>query len=113
MLLEDVIKNTPENHPDKDNLEEALRQIESVAWHINDQLKEHENALKMLDIQRSLQGCFPKIVVPGRRLVKQGNLMKVPRAGGSGNPRYFVLFSDILMYCKIKIAGTIIRKSGA
>ncbi len=31
--------------------------------------------------------------------------MKVPRAGGSGHSRYFVLFSDMLMYCKIKIAG--------
>ncbi len=43
--------------------------------------------------------------MPGRRLIKQGNLMKVPRAGGSGHSRYFVLFSDMLMYCKIKIAG--------
>lgn len=31
--------------------------------------------------------------------------MKVPRTGGSAQPRYFVLFSDMLMYCKIKIAG--------
>ncbi len=55
MLLEDVIKNTPESHPDKANLQEALKQIESVAWHINEQLREHENSLKLLDIQRSLQ----------------------------------------------------------
>ncbi len=68
MLLEDVIKNTPDNHADKANLDEALQQIESVAWHINDQLREHENALKMLDIQRSLQvggykdDCFNVLV---------------------------------------------------
>lgn len=105
MLLEDVIKNTPESHPDKPNLVEALEQIEAVAWHINEQLREHEASLAMLDIQRSLQGGFPKIMVPGRRLVKQGTLMKVPRAGGSGHPRYFALFSDMLMYCKVKVAG--------
>ena len=61
MLLEDVIKNTPDCHPDKVHLREALTQIDAVAWHINDQLKEHENGLKMLDIQRSLQ-VLKKIV---------------------------------------------------
>ena len=43
LLLEDVIKNTPESHNDKANLREALTQIEAVAWHINEQLRDHEN----------------------------------------------------------------------
>ena len=102
MLLEDVIKNTPACHPDGGALREALKEIDAVAWHINEQLREHENGLLILDIQQSLQGKFPKVVAPGRRLVRQGVLMKVPRAGGHANPRYFVLFSDMLMYCKIK-----------
>jgi hypothetical protein len=105
-LLEDVIKNTPECHPDKSSLKEALEQIDAVAWHINEQLREHENNMKMVDIQKSLCGGFPKIIAPGRKLLKQGNLMKVPRAGGSsGQARYFVLFSDMIMYCKIKSSG--------
>ncbi|TRY76816.1 hypothetical protein TCAL_03502, partial [Tigriopus californicus] len=102
MLLEDVIKNTPDCHPDKANLQNALTQIDAVAWHINDQLREHEDSLKMVDIQKSLQGGFPKIIIPGRKLLRQGNLMKVPRAGGQAQPRYFVLFSDMMIYCKIK-----------
>lgn len=102
LLLEDVIKNTPDCHPDKKCLKEALEQVDALAWHINEQLREHENSLRMLDIQKSLQGGQPKILVPGRRMVKQGNLMKVPRAGGAAQPRYFVLFSDMIMYCKIK-----------
>ena len=103
MLLEDVIKNTPDTHPDKSSLKEALEQIDNVAWHINEQLREHENNMKVVDIQKSLAGGFPKIIAPGRKLLKQGNLMKVPRTGGnSGQPRYFVLFSDMIMYCKIK-----------
>ncbi len=59
---------------------------------------------RMIDIQKSLVGGHPKILAAGRRLVKHGNLMKVPRAGGSAQPRYFVLFSDIIIYCKIRIA---------
>ena len=38
MLLEDVIKNTPDCHPDKRSLKEALEQIDALAWHINDQV---------------------------------------------------------------------------
>ena len=48
LLLEDVIKNTPDSHPDKKCLIEALEQIEHVAWHINEQLREHENSMKMV-----------------------------------------------------------------
>ena len=104
MLLEDVIKNTPDCHPDKKSLKEALEQIDALAWHINDQLREHEDSLRMLDIQRSLVGNCPKILAPGRKLVRQGNLMKVPRAGGAAQTRYFILFTDAIMYCKIRIS---------
>ena len=103
MLLEDVIKKTPEHHPDKNSLHEALKQIGEVAQHIEERLKEHEMTKIMLNIQKSLAGGQPNIISPGRRLLKQGKLMKVPRAGGThGQQRYFVLFSDILMYCKLK-----------
>ena len=111
MLLEDVIKNTPDCHPDKKSLKEALEQIDALAWRINEQvgsgipvilnftcvgvsylkLQEHEDSLRMLDIQRSLVGNCPKIISPGRKLVRQGNLMKVPRAGGAAQSRYFDL----------------------
>ena len=104
MLLEDVIKNTPDCHPDKKSLKEALEQIDALAWHINDQLREHEDSLRMLDIQRSLVGNCPKILAPGRKFVRQGNLMKVPRAGGAAQTRYFILFTDAIMYCKVRIS---------
>ena len=117
LLLEDVIKNTPDSHPDKTSLKEALEQIEHVAWHINEQLREHENNMKMVDIQKSLNGGFPKIIAPGRKLLKQGMLLKVPRTGGGashGQPRYFVLFSDMIMYCKIQgKVSPILPKSNA
>ena len=113
MLLEDVIKNTPDCHPDKKSLKEALEQIDALAWHINEQvgsgiyvilkftcivlsyfkLREHEDSLRMLDIQRSLVGNCPKIISPGRKLVRQGNLMKVPRAGGAAQSRYLACHS--------------------
>ena len=93
-----MIKNTPDSHPDKTSLKEALEQIEHVAWHINEQLREHENNMKMVDIQKSLNGGFPKIIAPGRKLLKQGMLLKVPRTGG-GN--YFKLFFNFVNFSKM------------
>eukprot|EP00090_Calanus_glacialis_P012488 TRINITY_DN21062_c0_g1_i1.p1 TRINITY_DN21062_c0_g1~~TRINITY_DN21062_c0_g1_i1.p1 ORF type:complete len:634 (-),score=143.73 TRINITY_DN21062_c0_g1_i1:246-2147(-) len=107
LLLDDIIKNTPRFHPDKDNLQEARTQIDAIAWYINDQIKDYENSRIMIDIQKSLQGGVPKIIKPDRKLIKQGNLMKVNKNGGHAQPRYVILFSDMLMYCKIK--GNIIQ----
>ena len=36
LLLDDMIKNTPRYHPDKENLMEARTQIDAIAWYIND-----------------------------------------------------------------------------
>jgi len=102
LLLEDIIKNTPRFHPDKNNLEQARTQIDAVAWHINDQIKEHESNMIMVDIQTSLQGGLPKILKAGRKLLRQGTLMKVNKNGGHAQPRYVILFTDMLMYCKYK-----------
>jgi len=116
LLLEDVISKTPECHPDKASLDSALEQIDGVAWHINEQLREHENSMKILDIQKSLVGGQPKVIAPGRRLIKQGVLMKVPRTGatsGGGQPRYFVLFSDMVMYCKVKSSNVVLPRHNA
>ena len=103
LLLDDIIKNTPRFHPDKENLQEARTHIDAIAWYINDQIKEHEQNRVMVDIQNSLQGGLPKIIKAGRKLVRQGNLMKVNRTGGGhAQPRYVILFSDMMMYCKFR-----------
>lgn len=102
LLLDDIIKNTPRYHPDKENLMEARTQIDAIAWYINDQIEDYEKNKIMIDIQKSLQGGLPKIIKPDRKLIKQGNLMKVNKSGGHAQPRYVILFSDMLMYCKFK-----------
>lgn len=40
-------------------------------------MKEQENASRMLFIQRNLLGGKPNIIAPGRKLLKEGKLMKV------------------------------------
>lgn len=79
---------------------EALQEVERTAEHINSLVEEHENIERMLELQKSLQNSYPCIIKPGRRLLKEGTLMKMSRKRHRGDQRYFVLMSDILMYCK-------------
>ena len=58
----------------------AAQQIEVVAVHMNDYIKQLENANKMLTLQKKFTGSFiPAIIVPGRRFIKEGRLMKVSK----------------------------------
>jgi hypothetical protein len=69
---------TLSTHTDYASLKTAAKQISTVAMHINDHIKEHENFQKMIEIQKSLEGsAAPKIVAPGRRFIKEGILRRV------------------------------------
>ena len=57
---------------------EASGQISAVATHINEHIKQQDNFIKMLAIQKSLSGAsVPPLLVPGRMFVKEGALRKV------------------------------------
>ena len=56
----------------------ATQQIEVVASHMNDYIRQLENSKKMLALQKKFTGSFiPAIIAPGRQFVKEGRLMKV------------------------------------
>ena len=58
----------------------AAQQIEVVAVHMNNYIKQLDNSKKMLALQKKFTGSFiPDIIVPGRQFVKEGRLMKVSR----------------------------------
>lgn len=102
LLLDELLQHTPDDSEDYKVLQSASQEIGHIANHINDCIIEHDNMQKMLTIQRSLIGGQPKIVIPGRRLIKDGPLMKVSRKGDTSHKRIFFLFSDMVMYCKQK-----------
>lgn len=77
LLLEDLFKNTPLSHPDHANLEKAISLIQEIALSVNEHIRDHEMVLKMLDLQRSIQGLKGNLVTPGRRFLKRGPVLKV------------------------------------
>lgn len=101
LLLREILNYTPTNHKGFDEIKAAVEQISKVADHINNLVQEQENMSRLVSIQRSLSGCGKvNIVLPGRKLIKEGPLMKVSPEGSTPIPRYVILLSDMILYCK-------------
>lgn len=114
LLLEDLKKKTPENHPDYKGLEEVLEKISVLAKDVNEALKTEENYRKLMKIQKNFVGNVKNIVVENRQFLKEGTLTKVCRKENKqrleitsvhillnnffSNQRHFFLFSDVLVY---------------
>ena len=57
---------------------DAVNLVGEVANHINEHIKQQDNFMKMIAIQKSLAGpSAPKLIVPGRVFIKEGTLKKV------------------------------------
>lgn len=54
LLLKDLVKNTPEYHPDFLDLQSSLKVILEIADQINEDVKRRENRQKLLKLQASL-----------------------------------------------------------
>ena len=114
LLLEDLLKHTPEMHPDFQALVKALDEIRRRASEINERKRAQENNEKIVAIQNRIRGTFKTpLVQPHRRLLKEcvlrlermvkltlknkSTMLKETRV-----ERHFVffLFNDILIQCK-------------
>jgi len=101
LLVSEILKNIDKTDSDaevvaeRDALNRALATIRTVASAINTALQVQANNARIYDIQER----FIRDVVflsPGRRLVKQGPLIKMGRR--TNVKREFFLFNDLLVY---------------
>ncbi|XP_069674405.1 rho guanine nucleotide exchange factor 39-like [Periplaneta americana] len=102
LLLKEVVSHTPHTHPDYGVLLASLHEVEKAANHINGLVQEQENMQRMVKLQACLSRGRPRIVTPGRRLLKEGTLLKVSPQGRKSHSRYFILFNDMVLYCKMR-----------
>lgn len=96
LLLFQLLDLTPSFDPDFRHLTEAKAMVASVAAFLEKGMRDQEEAKKMLEIQATTEGLERPLVVPGRRLLKQGRLVKVGKRGDE-QTRAFFLFSDCLL----------------
>lgn len=80
LLLEDLLKHTPETHPDHNNLVLSLGAILEKAAAVNESIRIAENYEKLCQIQRSfITGNVKNFVQETRLFVREGSLTKVCR----------------------------------
>ena len=102
LLLEELLKRTPETEPDFQTLKEAFELTKNSAKHNNEMIRQKEMSEKMVTILASFaEGT--KLMVnkkvfdlidPTRSFVREGFLDKLCRRGPK--PFMFWLFSDLL-----------------
>ncbi|CAL7948653.1 unnamed protein product [Xylocopa violacea] len=99
LLLQEVLQHTPVKHKEYNLLQVCLVEVEKAARHINTLIEQHEETQKLLKLQKYIVNPI-NLIKPGRKLIKQGALMRVSRRGSSAYRRYFILLNDTLLYCK-------------
>lgn len=105
LLLNDLFKFTPKEHPDYDNLSVALKKMEDVAKYVNQKKKEAENLLGVSTVVSHLVGLDnpTDFNQPHRRYVRQGPLQESENANLTLKTlkiRYIFLFNDCIISTK-------------
>jgi len=97
MLLEQVVKFTPETHHDYKALMNALERVSEVALLVNESVRKKQNLEQLAELEKRLMGKYPKnMTQAGRVLIHEGELTKLCRK--VPKKRYFFLFNDLLLY---------------
>lgn len=101
MLIDLLIKHTPPDHGDYENLLQAQKKIVDVAQWV-DSYKSNNDM--MAELSGKIVGMGVPLMQAGRKFIFQGQLSKKPSSGKSGatTVRWFFLFSDVLIYAQEK-----------
>jgi hypothetical protein len=101
LLLKELIKHTPEAHPDKSKLIIAREEVEALAKYINDTKKDFDNMKKMVASLKGYTGARP--LSEYGALVKDGDLMFKHEQGKEKlKLRYVFMFSNAIILTKEK-----------
>uniref|UniRef100_A0A8C3HBB1 Rho guanine nucleotide exchange factor 17 n=1 Tax=Chrysemys picta bellii TaxID=8478 RepID=A0A8C3HBB1_CHRPI len=109
LLVKDLLKHTPMDHPDHPFLLDAQRNIKQVAEKINKGMKSAEeverNARIVQEIESHIEG-MEDLQAPLRRFLRQEMVVEMKAVGGKKDRSLF-LFTDLLVCTTLK------RKSGS
>ncbi|XP_072248671.1 rho guanine nucleotide exchange factor 17-like [Leuresthes tenuis] len=109
LLVKDLLKHTPEDHPDHPLLLDAQRDIKRLAEKINKGRRSAEEAERearvIQEIEAHIEGV-EHILNPQRKFLRQEIVMEAKTVGGKKDRSLF-LFSDLI------ICTTLKRKSGS
>eukprot|EP01088_Endostelium_zonatum_P017686 TRINITY_DN5344_c0_g1_i4.p1 TRINITY_DN5344_c0_g1~~TRINITY_DN5344_c0_g1_i4.p1 ORF type:complete len:790 (-),score=269.81 TRINITY_DN5344_c0_g1_i4:88-2457(-) len=118
MLISNVAKFTPANHPDYNNLNDALIAVRDINQVINLRAAEDKNRQKIMDISQIVSVVPPyeiDVLFSKKRLYlregmlvssikeggKEGGGKEGEGGGGKSEMGYWYMFSDVLLKCRV------------
>ena len=104
LLLKDVIKYTPESHPDYATLKEALTGISEIADWVNECIRTNQSQRVCMTLQKELVGFDEPIMAASRLFVKEGEVVELSETE-KPRRRVLLLFNDILIIADPKYDG--------
>jgi hypothetical protein len=111
LLLKELLKHTPKDHPDHDDLETAIARVESIVADVNEHQRITENAKKLAKIVDNIYWDKIKkpqgfdLIDPRRRFLRQANFEIVESLDPfkvSEKKVVAFLFNDVLLLAKEK-----------
>ena len=104
LLLTEVLKATPESHPDAQSLIQAVKLVDTVVSSVNEAIRQAQARAHLQLIQEQLVGV-KDLISASRRLALEG-LATISRQQSSKPPAraQIYLFNDMIFVAKIKYA---------
>lgn len=101
LLVQELLKYTPPEHIDYNDLVAALVSLRDIADLINESKRDAENLPEVLRVYNAVEPRITNLVEPHRRFVMEGMVYEVKKK--RLKQRYIFLFNDILLLTDRKI----------
>jgi len=95
LILERLLKHYGGSNPDYPDTNMALSKVRTIIKKLSTKLKQSENYVKLMELQRDMVG-YDNLVQQDREFLREGCLQKLSRKGYQ--QRMFFLFSDMMLY---------------
>ncbi len=109
LLLNELQRHTLYSHPEFSSLLDAIAKVKKIATKLNESKRAIENMQALLKIAEGIKGEIPpsvRLILPHRRLLKQGELQVTTRSGFFStiktSVKFFYLFNDSLLWTNLE-----------
>ncbi|UJR36548.1 hypothetical protein I4U23_029268 [Adineta vaga] len=104
LLLERLLKYTPNTHADHQQLTNAMDKLREVAKKLNEERGKTEKHLSLFSIVNSIDNCPPELLAAHRDYIQKFNLMELSQElTGKRTHLTLFLFSDCIEITKLRV----------
>lgn len=104
LLLKELQKATPNDHPDAEHLKNAIQRITDVNTYLNSKKKEADDHFKMIELAEKLVGKAVKMLLtPRRNFIWEAEITwsDTKHEAEKGNDGSLLMFNDVLVITKM------------